>query len=177
MFNLKFDFVFRSVNDRLRHYDSASACGQRYAILIEDFRSDSKFIRTVDELFREVVAQYTSGECIVSDGVSLETVVIDLGTSLDLYFRLYFLDAPNGYGIAPAKFSVASDTTRENCMLATLCCGMREPDGNFWYPTTRRMPNVVMPDDNDWAYSHTFVYGPPTISSWIGRQTRKRGEE
>ncbi|TWT93036.1 hypothetical protein [Neorhodopirellula pilleata] len=101
---------------------------------------------------------------------------IDLDTSLDLYFRLYFLDAPNGYGIAPAKFSVASDTTRNNCTLATLCCGLREPDGNFWYPTTRRVPNVVMPDDYEWAYSHTRVYGPPTISSWIGRRTRKRGE-
>ncbi len=176
-FNLKFDFIFRSANDRLRHYDSARACGQWNATLIEDFRSDSEFIHTADELFGEVVDQHTNGGCIASDGLSLEAVMIDLGTSLDLYFRLHFLDAPNGYGIAPARFSVATDTTRVDCTLAALCCGLREPDGDFWYPTTTRMPNVVMPKDYDWACRHTRVYGPLTISSWIDRQRRKRGEQ
>ncbi|TWU51545.1 hypothetical protein [Rubripirellula reticaptiva] len=165
------------MNDRLRHYDSASACGQWNATLIEDFRFDSKFIRTVDELFGEVVAQHTNGECIASDGLSLETVVIDLGTSLDLYFWLHFLDAPSGYGIAPAKISISSDPTRADGSLAAVCCGLREPEGNFWYPTTKRTPRVVMPNDYDWAYSHVRAYGPPTISSWIDRRDRKRGEQ
>lgn len=161
----------------MRRYDSAGACGKWNETLIEDLRSDTDFIRTVDELFSEVVGQCTNGECVTSDGLSLETVKIVLGTTIDLCFRLDFLDAPHGYGMAPAKFSVANDATRHNCILATLCCGLHEPDGNFWYPKTRRIPNFVMPDDYDWAYSHTRTYGPPTITSWIGRRTRKRGEQ
>ena len=164
------------MNDRLRRYDSVGACGQGNATLIDDFRSDSEFVRTVDELFRRVVAQHTHSEFITSDGLSLEAVSIDLGLSLDLYFRLHFLDAPNGYGIAPAKYSVASDTTGDDSMLAELCCGLCESEGQFWYPTTKRMPNVVMPADYDWSYRTTRVYGPPKIASWIDRRDRKRGE-
>ncbi|WP_145073541.1 hypothetical protein [Aureliella helgolandensis] len=160
----------------MRRYDSASACGKWNTTLIDDFRSDSDFIRAADELFSDVVSRHTNGECITSDGLLLETANIVLGGSIDLCFRLDFLDAPDGCGMAPAKFSVATDTTRDDCMLATLCCGLREPDGNFWYPSTRRMPSVTMPDDYDWAYSHTRVYGLPTISSWIDRRTPKRGE-
>ena len=176
-FILKFDSIFRSANDRLRYCDSVAACGQWNATLIDDFRCDSEFIRTADELFDEVVGQNTNGECITSDGLSLETARIDLGNSIELYFRLHYLEAPNGYGIAPAKFSVATDTTRHDCSIGTLCCGLREPDGNFWYPPTSQMPNVVIPDDYDWAYSQTRVYGEPTISSWIDRRHRKREEQ
>lgn len=130
----------------MRRYDSAGACGKWNLTLIEDLRSDTDFIRTVDELFSEVVGQYTSGECVTSDGLSLENVKIVLGTTIDLCFRLDFLDTPHGYGMAPARFSVTTAATRHNCTLATLCCGLHEPDGNFWYPKTRRIPNVVMPD-------------------------------
>ncbi len=176
-FNLRFDSVFRSVKDRLRRYDSAGACGQWNAALIEDFRSDSGFVRSADELFREVVSRHTNGECSVSDGLSLETTMIDLGTSIELYFRLHFLDAPNGCGMAPAKFSVATDATHYDRMLATLRCGLREPEGDFWYPDSGRFGNVVMPEDYEWAYTHTRTYGLPTISSWTGRRTRKRGKQ
>ena len=176
-FNLKFDLIFRSVSTRLRHYDSEVACGEWNGTLIEDFRSDFKFIRTADELFGEAVGQHKNGECIASDRLSLETVKIDFGATIDLYFRLHFLDAPNGYGISPGKFSVAVDTTRDDCSLATLSCGLCGPDGDFWYPSSKRMSNVVMPDNYDWAYSHTRTYGPPTISSWIDRRTRNAGND
>ena len=160
----------------MRRYDSAGACGKWNVTLIDDFRSDSDFLRTIDELFSEVVGQYTNGECITSDGLTLETVKFVLGTAIDLCFRLHFLDAPHGYGMAPAKFSVAADTTRDDCMLAKLYCGLRDPDGEFWYPSTKRLPTVALPDDYDWAYSQTRTYGPRTISSWIDRRTQKRGE-
>jgi hypothetical protein len=166
-FNIKFDFVFRSIADRMRRYDSVDACGKCNVILFNDFRSDSDFLRSVDELFSEVVHQFTNGECITSDGLSLETVNIVLGTTIDLRFLLHFLDSPHGYGMAPAKFSVAADTNRHDCMLAKLYCGLREPDGEFWYRSTKRRPTVAMPDDYDWAYSQTRNYGPQTISSWI----------
>ena len=158
----------------MSHYASEAACGKWNGTLIEDFRSDFKFIRTADDLFGEVVEQQTNGACTASDGLSLETVMIDFGAAIDLYFRLHFLDAPNGYGIAPAKFSVAIDTNRDDSSLATLSCGLREPDGNFWYPSSKRATNAVMPDNYNWAYSHTRTYGPSTLSSWIDRRNRKR---
>jgi hypothetical protein len=161
----------------LRRFASVGACGNWNATLIKDLRSDSEFIEVADELFCEVVNQHTNGECITSDGLSLVTAKIDLGKSIELYFRLNFLDAPNGYGIAPAKFSISIDTNRGDSMLATLCCGLRDPDGDFWYPITIQMPNVVMPDKYGWAYSHTRFYGPPTIASWIARRDRRCGEQ
>ena len=133
------------------------------------------FARSINSSARWV-GQHTNGECITSDGLSLETVKIVLGTAIDLYFRLHFLDAPHGYGMAPAKFSVAADTTRDDCMLAKLYCGLRDLDGEFWYPSTKRRPIVAMPDDYDWACSQTRTYGQPTISSWLDRGTQKRGE-
>jgi hypothetical protein len=175
-FNIKFDFVFRSITDRLRRYHSADACGKCTATLFDDFRSDSDFLRTLDELFSEVVGQYTNGECITSDGLSLEHVEIFLGTAINLSFQLHFLDAPHGYGMAPAKFSVATDTTRDDCMHAKLYCGLRDPDGEFWYPSTKRLQTVAMSDDYNWAYSQTRTYGPPTISSWIDRRILERGD-
>ena len=175
-FNPKFDFVFRSVVDRLRHFDSLDECGQWNSTLVEDFRSDTEFIRAVDELFRDAVGKHTNGACITSDGISLESVLIDFGTSLDLYFRLHFLDTPNGYGIAPARCSVEYDTTREDWMLAEICCGLCESEGQFWYPTTKRMPSVVMPGDYNWACRKSRVYGPTRIASWVYRQDRKLGE-
>ncbi len=60
--------------------------------------------------------------------------MINLGTSINLHFRLNFLEGPNGYGIAPGMLSVASDAKCDDCTLATLCGGLREPDRNFWYP-------------------------------------------
>jgi hypothetical protein len=176
-FNLKFDSVVRAVRDRLRRYDSAEACGKWNATLYEDFRSDTRFIYTLDEIFSDVVGRYTNGDCIVSDGLAFETVKIILGRAIDLCVRLDFLDGPHGYGMAPAKFSVANDNTRDNCIVATLCCGLREPDGDFWYPKGSRNHNVVMPDDYGWAYTYTRTYGPPTISCWIERRTQERGEQ
>ena len=165
------------MNDRLRRYDSAGACGKWNATLIEDFRSDREFIRTVDELFGRVVAEYTHSECITSDGLSLETGFIDLGLSLDLYFCLHFLDAPNGHGIAPAKYSVAVDTTHKNHLIATLCCGLREPDGDFWYPTTSAKYSVVMPEGYAWAFTRRRIYGPPNFSSWMKQLEKNGGEQ
>lgn len=171
-FNLEFDFIFRSARDRLHQYDSTSACGQWNATLIEDFRSAPEFMGTAEQLFGKVVNQRTNGECVASDGLSLDAVTIDLGNLIDLYFRLYFLDTPNGYGEAPAKLSVATDPKRSDCMLATLCCGLSEPDGDFWYPSTKRRSSVVLPDDYAWAYRNTRLYGPPTISSWMERRSQ-----
>lgn len=175
-FNTKFDALYRTVDDRLRRYDSTDACGAWNATLIEDFRCDTDLITNAHELFSQIVAQHTQGKCVASDGLDLETAMIDLGKSIVICFRLHFLDAPNGYGIAPAKFSVIADITGNNCKTAILCCGLREPDGDFWYPSTRRIPNVVLPNDYVWAYFQSREYGPPTIASWIDRRSRKGGE-
>ena len=158
----------------MRRYDAAGNCGKWNARVVEDFRSDLEFIRKADELYANVVSQQTNGETVTSDGLALETVTIDFATSIDLHFRLSFLDGPNGYGMAPARLSVA---TRDHCTRGTLCCGLSGRDGNFWYPTTKRISNVVMPDDYDWAYSRTRVIGPQTISSWIDRRTQNPGEQ
>jgi hypothetical protein len=161
---------------RLRRYDCADACGKWNSILFDDFRSDLEFIRKAEELFAKIVAQLTEGKCVASDGLTLQSVTIDFGISIALHFLLIFLDAPNGYGMAPAKLSVVTDSARGDRTRGTLCCGLSGRDGNFWYPTARRILNSVMPDRYDWAYSYTRVVGPPTISSWIDRRTQKRGE-
>ena len=57
-------------------FATADACGQWNAKLINDFRSDLKFIQAADDLFREAVTQQSDGECMASDGLSLETVTI-----------------------------------------------------------------------------------------------------
>lgn len=174
VFNRRFNFLFRSTNDRLRRFDSTDACGRWNATLVDDFRSDSEFIRTADELFFDVTNQVTPGERIASDGLLLESVVIDIGNSIDLFFRLNFLIAPNGNGVAPAKFSFAADTAHDGCRVATLACGLREPDGRFWFPRSTRALNIVLPDDYAWAYSRTRAYDPPTIASWTDRQNQRR---
>lgn len=173
---MKFDIIFRAVYDRLLYFDTSDACGQSNATLIDDFRSDLKFIRAADDLFCEAVARHTGGECIASDGLSLETVMTLIGTSMSPCFRLNFLDSPFGYGQAPARFLVAIDPADRDRKLATICCGLRQPDGDFWYPSTKRVGNVVMPDDYEWAYSQTRCYGQPTVSSWLARRPRNRGE-
>ena len=174
-FNLRFDFVFRSMNDRLHRFDTADACGRWNSILIEDFRSDTRFVHIADELFSDAVAEYSNGECVTSDGLAIESVTIDFGRSMKLHFRLQFLDAPNGCWDAPAQFSLAPDPNRVDNKCATLSCGLHESDGNFWHPRKRRMSSVVLPDDYDWAYRRTRIYCPPTISAWI--QMRRSGGE
>ena len=134
-------------------------------------------IRTADDLFCEAVAQHTNRACVSSAPLSLETVTIDHGTSINLFFRLNFFDATLGYGGAPTGFFVVNDPAHGDSKLGTLCCGLRQPDGNFWYPATKRMRNVVVRDDYDWAFSQTRVYGRPTISPWIERRPRKRREQ
>lgn len=173
MFNPKFDFVCRAANDRLRRFATADACGPWNSELIDDLRSDTKFMHTADALFREIVALHSNAECDTSDGFSLETVAIDLGASIKIHFRLHSLDAPDGYGTAPAQIFVATDPTRNDCARVTLSCGLREPDGDFWYPANKRIHSVVLPDDYDWAYGRSRIYGPPTISSWMETQNRK----
>ncbi len=158
-------------------YDTDEACGKWNEILAEDFRKDTDFIRAGDDLFTAVVRRHTNGDCITSDGLHLETANIQLGHFLNLHFRLDFLDGPDGYRMAPGRFSVATDTTRDDCRLATICCGLREPDGAFWYHSDTRITNASLPDDYAWAVAHTRVYGPPTIASWIARRSDKRGEQ
>lgn len=146
-FNLDFDFIFRSVADRSRRYDCADACVKWNSTLVDDFRSDSEFIRKTDKLFTTIVAQQTDNECTTSDGLTLQAVTIDFGTSIALHFLLNFLDGPNGYGMAPARLSLVNESARGDRTRRTLCCGLSGRDGNFWYPNARRIPNVVMPND------------------------------
>ena len=164
------------MSDRLLRFDTDDACGQWNSTLMEDFRSDSEFIRAADELFRIAVAEHTRRECITSDGLSLEAATIELGTSISLHFRLQFLDAPDGCWDAPAQFSVASGLDSSGVVNATLSCGLCEPDGDFWYPRNRRMTSVILGDDYNWAFRRTRSYGPPTISSWMQRRYRSCGE-
>ncbi len=175
-FNTKFDTLSRGVSDRLRRYGSAIACGRWNATLIEDFRSDADFIRNANELFAYVVTQHTHGRCITPDGLAVENAIINLGESIVVYFRLHFLDAPNGYGIAPAKFSVRTVVAPDNITAATLCCGLSPPDGDFWYPPTNRVPSAILPNDYAWAFSLAREYGSTKIASWIDRQTRRGSE-
>lgn len=143
--------------------------------MIDDFRSDQKFVRTTDDLFAQAVAQHTDGECVTSDGIGIESVTVDFGQSMKLHFRLPFLDAPDGCWDTAGQFSVAPDSTNIDLQLATLSCGVREPDGDFWYPSSNRRRSVVLPDDYDWAYTKTRVYGSQTISTWMETR-RKTGE-
>ena len=175
-FNLKFDFIYRSTIDRLLRFDTTAACGQWNSHLIEDFRTDLRFVSTANDLFSEVVAEHSNGKCIASDGSLLETVIIDLGVSISLCFRLSFLDAPNGCRDAPARFFVAKDLIQNGYSRATLSCGLSGPETDFWYPGNGRMTSVLLPDDYHWAYHRTRIYGPPTISSWIQRRANERGE-
>jgi hypothetical protein len=160
----------------LLRFDTSTACGRWNSSLIEDFRSDLRFVGSADDLFSEAVAEYSNGECVASDGSSIETVMIDIGVSLAICFRLNFLDAPNGCWDAPARFIVAKDQTQSGFARATLSCGLREPGADFWYPKNKRKASVVLPDDYQWAYHRTHFYGPPTISSWIQRRSGERGE-
>ncbi|MCC9644329.1 hypothetical protein LOC71_18785, partial [Rhodopirellula sp. JC740] len=175
-FNIKLDYVFRAVNDRLSRYDTAEACGKWNEELANDFRRDSDFIQAADDLFTAIVRRHTHGDSITSDGLYLNAVDIQLGVSLILQFRLNFLDASKGYSVAPARFSVAANTSREEYR-ATICCGLREPVGNFWYSPDNRITNASVADDHDWAVSQTRIYGPPTIASWIDRRCVKGGEQ
>ncbi|WP_197172155.1 hypothetical protein [Novipirellula aureliae] len=143
--------------------------------MIDDFQADDSFVRTTDDLFADAVAQQTNGECVTSDGIGIESVTIDFCRSIKLHFRLLFLDAPDGFWEAPGQFSVVPDPTNTDLQLATLSCGVREPDGDFWYPSSNRRRSVVLPDDYDWAYSRTRVYGSQTISAWM--KTRRRSGE
>ena len=176
-FNLKFDIVFRSVSDRLSRFDSESECGPWNSRLIDDFRSDSQFMNTVSELLRAVVGQHTKGLSIASDGLTLDSVMIHIGKSLELNFQMHFLDAPNGYSVAPARFSVTSHPSCPEDWLATLCCGLCEPDGDFWYPSAKQVSAIGIPDDYQWSYRLTRIYGPPTISAWLDRRRRERSME
>jgi len=163
------------VLDRLRRFTTADSCGQWNATLSDDFRSDTEFLRNSDELFREVVSQYTGGKCVASDGVSLETVRIQVCNEIHLYFHLYFLDAPEGFDTAPAKFSVFSKEVGEEFTLATISCGLREPYGRFWHPPSKGRPSILWPDANAWALTLNRTYGPPTIASWMARRRRRPG--
>lgn len=165
-FNQNFDIVFRSVIDRLRRFDTETACGKWNTALSDDLRADGNFVSAAEQLFREAVQRHTDGVCIASDGFTIENVTVEFGIAMHIRFRLHFLDSPNGYGEAPARFSVLQTQGPNGTATATMNCGLREPEGNFWYPTNKRI-TASLPKDYRWAYHRTCTYARNALTSWI----------
>ncbi len=134
------------------------------AKLIDDLKSDAGFLHTANQLITEVVAQQTNRRCIASDGLVLVAAMIDIGKSISIHFRLHFLDTPSGYGMAPAKLAVAVDPTRDRYLISTLSCGLRQPEGDFWYPVSKRTPVGILP---------MIIIGPtPGPANTVKRRSR-----
>ena len=175
-FNIEFESICRSLRQRLQHFTSEHACGRWNAALIEDLSSDDGFMATVEKLHIEA-AQQCGQSSIVSDGVSIVSVCIEFGVSLIVDFRLDSLGGRQGacdggptgrYASAPSRFSVVLAADRNDSAEASFGLGLREPDGDFWYPADdRRTVQAMSPDFDRWAFVCSRSVGRATLASRI----------
>lgn len=172
-FNIEFDFVCRSLVKRLRRYTTQEACGCWNRDLLDDFRVDSRFITSAEQV--NVAAPRRCDQNVVSDGLSIVNAEIEFAVPLSVDFRFQSLDGPRGYSSAPSRFSIhVIDSERSD--VASFRCGLREPAGAFWYPhPSDQFPLVFAKNRTGWAFFNAKKYGGVSLAEWIANRASGRG--
>lgn len=173
---LNLDLLARSGIDRLRRFDSLDACGRWNMVLTDDVRADPELARSVEDVLRSIVYNHSKGRSVASDGLSIENVSIELHKMFRVRFRMHYLDSPSGYGEVPAELIVARSLDVPTQINTTMNCGLREPEGKFWYPANSRIA-INIPDNYRWAYCQTSKYGRETLATWSKKLYRDGGED
>ena len=173
-FNSEFDFVCRSIMERLRRYTTQEACGRWNADLLDDFRADSEFMAAAEQI--HVAAAQRCEQSVAPDGLSIVGAQFELAVSLSVDFRFHSLDGPCGHASAPSRLSVNVIKDSDRSFVASFGCGLREPAGAFWYPNpSEQFPLHVPEDPAGWAFFHRKKYGVVSLTDWIEDRTNGRG--
>lgn len=176
-FNHQFDFVYRSLRQRLAFFTSIEKCGHWNAFVLDDLRSDLEFNRAAEELHEWIVEQSFGRDKPTTDGLEILNVKIDFEKSICVGFRLwFFVDCKGtGHSASPSRFSVMRSADDESVYRASVGCGLRDKAGRFWYP--RNDPDYgrfdTGPDrDDEWAYYRAKTFGDGTLSNWMKARGR-----
>ena len=178
-FNQQFDFLYRALRQRLTVFTSIERCGHWNTLLLDDLRSDLDFNRNAAELNESIVDQTFAENRPTTDGLGILNVTIDFKRSICVDFQLWFFVERSrqlGHSASPSRFSIKRTVEDENVFQASIGCGLRDNNGQFWYP--RNDPDYgrfdSAPDQNEgWGYFFAKTFGDGTSSNWL--KTRNIG--
>ena len=172
-FSSYFDTTFRILQRRFLAVQSEEQCGKWNSSLVDDLNSDLLFIRNAEALHGFAVRDSIAGRLPTSDGLAVLHVDVDIRKSISVDFQLWFFVEKRGqlgHSASPSRFSIQATTDNE--FTATFGCGLRDPNGKFWYPRTNKHYGRydVPPDSKDgWAFWREKQYGKSTLSNWMNR--------
>ena len=172
-FNQQFDFLYRSLRQRLTLFTTTESCGHWNTLVLEDLRTDVEFNRNADELHESIVDQVFALGRPTTDGLGILSVTIDFEKSICVDFQLWFFVERRGkigHSASPSRCSVTRSADDENVYHASIGCGLRDSGGRFWYPRedSEYGRYDVAPDHNDgWAYFFAKTFGDGTLSNWM----------
>ena len=166
IFNREFNFVCRSMLQRLERFDTEDACGRWNSLLQSSVTSDAKLFLAMDILNEHAAKQ--CGQFLVPDGLLVMAIRIALCESLTIDFLINSLSGPNGFSNAPARFEVTVARDAGHIATARFRCGVGDSEGAFWYANTMKRSVMWVSDDYDaWAFERTKHFTKPTIAAWL----------
>ena len=173
VFNQQFDFLYRSLRQRLTTFTAIESCGHWNSLVLDDLRCDVDFNRNAAELHESIVGQTFAENRPTTDGLGIRNVTIDFKRSICVDFQLWFFVERGrylGHSASPSRFSIKRSIEDENVFHASVGCGLRDSNVQFWYPRNDhdygRFDSA--PDQNEgWGYFFAKTFGDGTLSNWL----------
>jgi hypothetical protein len=178
-FNQQFDFLYRSLRQRLTFFTTVESCGHWNTLVLDDLRADVEFNRNAAELHESIVDRVFVPHRPTTDGLGILNVRIDFEKSICIDFQLWFFVERGGrlgHSASPSRFSVTRSDDDQSVYHASIGCGLRDSAGRFWYPREDSDYGRfdAAPDrDDGWAYFFAKTFGDGTLSNWM--KTREIG--
>jgi hypothetical protein len=172
-FNQQFDFLYRSLRQRLTSFNTIESCGHWNTSILDDLLTDVEFNRNASELHESIVDLVFAMNRPTTDGLGILNVEFDFEKSICIDFQLWFFVERGGrlgHSASPSRFSVTRSADDENTYHASIGCGIRDSAGRFWYPREGSEYGRfdAAPDrDSGWAYFFAKTFGDGTLSNWM----------
>ncbi len=164
VFNQQFDFLYRSLRQRLMSFTTVDSCGHWNTLVLDDLRTDVEFNRNAGELHESIVDRVFVPHRPTTDGLGILNVKIDFENSICIDFQLWFFVERGGrlgHSASPSRFSVSRSADDKSVYHASIGFGLRDSAGGFWYP--REIPNMVDSTEHPIVMTDGHTFSPKLL--------------